>query len=195
MISAKIFENEEEVKTFKKHAKFCSRSIESLKDIELELLSKLNWNIDHSSIFDFGIYYFSNFLFLDKDLIYVSRSCTFEYNWIDFHTYVGSVLGLGSKEINNIREMFYNNRKMKKILNPIIQVQHLDKKDFNQISEVIFKNFFMILKSVQLKYALKSKIKIMLITYILIFLKEFFISKTYSTYQTFKEYLCSSVLK
>ena len=195
MISAKIFENEEEVKTFKKHAKFCSRSINFLKDVELELLGKLNWNVEHSGLFDFGIYYFSNFLFLDRDLIYVSRNCSFEYNWINFHTYMGSVLGIGSKEITNIKEMFHNNRKMKKILNPVIQVQHLDKVDFNQISEVIFKNFFIILKSIQIKYAFKSKIKIMLIVFILIFLKEFYVSKTFSTYHTFKDYLCSSILK
>jgi hypothetical protein len=195
MISAKIFENEEEVKTFKKHAKFCNRSIEFLKAIELELLGKLNWNIDHSCIFDFGIYYFSNYLFHNQDLIQIGRNNDIEYSWIDFHSYMGSTLGLGSKDISSVREMFYNNRKMKKILSPVIQVQHIKKNDFNRLTRVIMSNFSSVLKSIQLKYALKSNVKIILVTYLLIFLKEYFLSKTYTTYQVFKEYLCSSILK
>lgn len=70
MISAKLFENEEDVKSFKKHSKCCNQSASFLKNVELKILNRYSWQIDHSCLVDFGLNFISNFLFRSNDLIH-----------------------------------------------------------------------------------------------------------------------------
>lgn len=195
MISAKIFENEEEVKTFKKHAKFCTRSIDFLKNVELELLAKLEWNVDHSCLLDAGLHYFSNFLFRDADLVFVDRQFNFEHDWTDFHSHLAEGLGLGLADVSALRRIFAGDFKAKRKLNPIVQVRHVPHKHMRSLVHRVFVNFGAILKSVQNKMALKSQIKIVLMVYLLIYLKEAHVGRSYFVFQNVKDYFCATLLR
>ena len=193
MISAKMFENEEEVKTFKKHAKICSRSIGHLKGIELDILSKLNWNLKHYCVFDFGLFYFSNYLFVNQDLIHVSRSADFEYQFMDLDSYIANKLGLNSLDMKKIKSMLDYSEKKNKIIKPIVRVKDIHKKDFINHIKIVFSNFESILKLIHLKFVFKSEIKVIIGIYILLYLKEYHSSAVYSTYYQFKQFMCSTV--
>lgn len=195
MISAKIFENEEEVKTFKKHAKFCTRSIDFLKSVELELLGKLNWNVDHSCVLDFGLHYFSNFLFHADDSIHVDRQLNFDFDWVDFHSHLGKQLGLGTAEVSLVRNMFGADFQAKKKLNPIVHVRHLRAKDFRLLAHKIFANLAVIVKSILGKVVLKSQVKILLIVYLLVFLKEVHVGRGFFIFQNVKDYFCATLTR
>lgn len=71
MISAKLFENEEDVKSFKKHSKCCKQPTSALKDIELRILDRYSWSIDHSCLVDLGLSFISNTLFRSEDLLHI----------------------------------------------------------------------------------------------------------------------------
>jgi hypothetical protein len=193
MISAKIFENEEEVKTFKKHAKYSSKSISYLKGVELELLGKLNWNLPHFCCLDYALYYFSNFLFRESDLIHVSRKHNLEYQWNDFHSLVGQTLRLTPSEMNFVKVFMKNSKRGKQWSKVFVRVKDVDSQDFEKLSEEIFKNYESIIKGVNLQFACKSELRVILTVYILICLKQYHIGQGFLSFHFVKEYFCTTI--
>ena len=189
MISAKVFENEEEVKTFKKHAKYCGKSIDHLKGVELDLLGKFNWNVPHSSMTDFALFYFSNLLFRDSDIIRLEKGCGFDYNWQDFHSFFAMGLGLASPDFKALRAMLGGGKK-KKFLEPVVLVRHLKKENLNSVAAEILLNYKTIIKIIHHKFAFKSNLRNAMGAFILIWLKEYQVGKTFSTYLLVKDFLC-----
>ena len=193
MISAKIFENEEDVKTFKKHAKYSSKSISYLKGVELELLGRLDWNVDHSSTLDFGLYYYANFLFRASDPIQTASLKGLEYKWSDFHTLLGTRLGLNASEVNFVKVVVDNQKMIHRASKVFVQVSGIDSSDLEAVSSEILKDYKAVVRGLSLRLAFKSKLNLVLTVYVLVFLKQFHVGCAFTTFHFVKEYLCSSI--
>ena len=167
MISAKIFENEENVRTFAKHSQFCDASTKKLKSIELEFLERSKWNIDHESLIDFGLHFISNFLLRANDLV---KNTNKNAARVMVSAKVKSRLGKDNIEfldsICGIKFPDFLASEKAKV------VGSWKKEDIEKYSQTIFGDFKVVFREILKKFVLKSSLKAILVMWTALLVKE-----------------------
>lgn len=195
MVSAKLFENEEEVKTFKKHAKVCARPVDFLKGVELDLLERLRWNVRHASLLDAGLHFFCGSLFREGDLVRVDRALGLEHRCTDFHSHLGAELGLARAEVASVRRLFAPHFPRRGALPPLVQVRHVRPGDRRALAAKVFADFEQLVQSLTGKFVLKSGLKGVMAVHLLVLLKEAHVGREFSLYKDLKDYFCAALLR
>lgn len=197
MISAKIFENEEDVKTFVKHSRYSNRSSEFLKSVELEILEKKEWNLDHSSLFDFGMHYMSNHLFRSKDIVIIPG--IFKKSRLDrfasIFDFFQHKVGIEANLFERLAFSIFKGKLKKIILKPMRFIGDLEKDHLKKLREGIMKHFAIILKSIIKQFIFKSNLKIVFVIFVIIHLKEWLFGADFIMFYQIKEYLSSLIIQ
>ena len=185
MISAKIFENEENVKTFKKHEKVCQVPMEDLKKIELNLMRFKKWELQHFCIYDFSLFVFTQKLFCADDLIETSN-VSLNLNKI-FRTKFENLL-------NEFGDKFGDHFLNKNLFKKVQIIKNLDFKKKNLFRE--FKiYFFEGLKLILQNFVLKSDFKFLFCIILCLFTKEILFGADYIVFKNFNEELLNIIQK
>lgn len=167
MISAKIFENEENVRTFAKHSQFCDASTKKLKSIELEFLERSEWDIDHESLIDFGLHFVSNFLFRQNDLV---KDLTKKKQAGQKLVHIKSLIG---KDNSEFLEVICGQKMGDFLKNQSVRsVDSWSEEEAKKISKTIYGDFKVVLREILKKYVLKSSLRAILIMWTAILVKE-----------------------
>ena len=195
MISAKIFENEENIKTFNKHSRICSRSVNTLQSIELKILEQKKWLIDHSSIYDFGIHFMSNYLFRNNDLVFIDKpKSNSKENLLDLSLLIESQIFGNSCQSSTIKNILKLNKvfgRFKTKSLKLIQNISIPKKE--KILKKLQSEFSKTCKNVLIENNFKSSFKIIFVTYLMVFFKQFFFGNEYLIFYFGKERLCNNL--
>lgn len=175
MISAKIFENEENIKTFKRHEKICQTPMNILKKIELHIMNIKKWNLEHFCVYDFAMFIFTQKIFSYDDLIISDNN------------------SLSLNEIIKIKFGVANKNFLKKIdqelLNMNLSNQIIFFGQFSKSKQKILNDFklyfFETLKNLYTNYVFKSDMKYFLMIIFCVFIKEFLFGADYFVFFQF----------
>lgn len=185
MISAKLFENEEDVKSFKKHSKVCDQSTAFLKAVELKILNRYSWNVDHACLVDFGLNFVANFLLRPADLLHFGEPrgdapfdvCAhFERSCGPLPAGLRELLaGDCGVQVSVCRAGALSREKQTSILFPLLNS---------------FKNCFLkLLREV----CFKSNLKGFLVVFLVLQLKEFLLGADFHVFALFRRTLCRAL--
>lgn len=186
MISAKLFENEEDVKSFKKHSKVCNRSTNLLKSIELEILNKYSWEVDHSCLIDLGLNFICNYLYRSMDFIHFGTN-TINYNTF---TFLEDKLNVDLTNMKDILDISPTNFKLEVNM---VQISHLSNENISLIVTPLlnsFKNCFLKLLK---ENCFKSNLKAILVIFLILQLKEYYHGIDYLLFNKVKSALCNLI--
>lgn len=175
MISAKIFENEENVKTFKRHEKICQTKMSVLKKIELDIMNIKKWNLQHFCVYDFSLFIFTQKLFQYDDLI------------------ISENHSLSLKEIIKVKFGVSRNNIFEKIDQKFLNKNYSNKIEFigqsKKLKKKILKDFkfyfFEALKMLLTNFVFKSDLKYLFMIIFTIFTKEFLFGADYFVFTQF----------
>jgi hypothetical protein len=188
MISAKLFENEEDVKSFKKHSKVCNTSTNFLKSIELEILNKYSWEVDHSCLIDFGLNFICNYLFRSSDLIHFGAH-TVHY---DTFLFLEEKFNINASELQNYLQIAPESCSIEI---DITSVSELSEKNLSLIITPLlnsFKNCFLKLLK---ENRFKSNLKTVLVVFLILQLKEYYNGIDYLLFDHMKTSLRNSLIR
>lgn len=167
MISAKLFENEEDVKSFKKHGKCCGQQTALLKSIELELLGKYSWEIEHFCCVDFALDFIANNFFRCSDfLLFDSEEKNFK-----FFAIFGKKIGVNTRSLTSVLKIPFEEM----VLNVnVCQIEDLNEEDCSYVFSTLLNSFKNIYIKVLRENCFKSKLRIIFVLFTILQLKEYF---------------------
>lgn len=186
MISAKLFENEEDVKSFKKHAKCCNQPTSLLKSIELEILNKFSWNIEHFCMVDYGLNFMSNYFFRFSDFIVLNNPNT-EVNFFTvfvkkFDTNLRSVLSILQLPLEELNVNL-----------PIALMGSLESQDYLKVLTPLLNSFKNTLVRVIKEHCFKSKLNGIFVLLLIIQLKEYLFGVEYLLFHKIKMWISEAI--
>jgi hypothetical protein len=172
MISAKMFENEEDVKSFKKHGKCCGQSTMLLKSIELEILGKYSWEIDHFCTVDFALDFIANHFWRSSDFMLFDAD---ELN-LNFFAIFGKKFGVNTRSMASALKIPFEDLVLEV---QVCEMKNLDEDDRSFVFSTLLNSFKNIYIKVLKEYCFKSKLRIVFCLLTIIQLKEYFFGVEY----------------
>lgn len=177
MISAKIFENEEDVKTFKSHEKICQTKMKVLKKIELDIMNIKEWNIQHFCMYDFSLFIFTQKLFIQNDLVIVEGSS------VSLREIIKSKFSVERQDLFNKFERGFFNKSYSNKVGFIGQHQKSKRKILKD-----FKFYFTnAMRQLLCKFCFRSDIKFLFVILMCVYCKELFFGADYFVFYKFQE--------